>query len=186
MNDRKDIFRQKQCAVCRTFFYEDELQQDDSEQLLCRHCYINSLTAKKGFVSKINIEIAKGMHFLEILLVVAIIGVMVGIMVPSIMKMRKQAADKALMNLYYDNYDTEVGEMAEEFLVSYEQGEALQDIVTDMPEIDVDDISDEEFAELEKELGNCVGTDVEELKLAKAMKALMELQWYEDQLDQLD
>ena len=56
----------------------------------------------------------------------------------------------------------------------------------DILALSVDDISDEEFAELEKELGNCVGTDVEELKLAKAMKALMELRWYEDQLDQFD
>ena len=39
--------------------------------------------------------------------------------------------------------------------------------------------------ELEKELSETVGMDTEELKLGKAMKAIMDLQWYHEQLEQV-
>ena len=43
-----------------------------------------------------------------------------------------------------------------------------------------------EFLQLETELSGLVGMDKDELKLAKAIRALMDLQWYQEQLEQFD
>ena len=98
--------------------------------------------------------------------------------------MRDSAAERALMTIYHENNGTQLGSMAEEMMTAYEEGEDLQDIVTGMPQLS--DISPEEFQQLETDLSGCVDIDTEELKLAKAMQALMDMQWYEDELDQFD
>jgi len=117
-------------------------------------------------------------------MVIGIIGIIVGIVIPNIMRMRDSAAERALMTIYYENRGTQLESMAEEVMTAYEEGEDLQDIVTGMPQLS--DISPEEFQQLETDLSGCVDIDTEKLKLATAMQALMDLQWYEDELDQFD
>jgi len=184
MTSRKDIFRQGQCAVCHGFFYEDEMDHDDKGLSLCHHCYINSFVVKKGLVSRLNIELPMGMHLFELLMVITIIGVLVGIVVPNVVKLRAEAENRALMNLYYTQQDTEVNTVAEEIMTSLEEGQSLQQIAEEMPQLS--DISDEELQQLEAQLTGLVDTDTEELQLAKAMRALMELESYNSELDKFD
>ena len=184
MTNRKDLFRQDQCAVCHGFFYEDELEHGDKERPLCHHCYINSFITKKGLVSRLNVELPMGMHLFEMLAVIAVIGLLIGIVVPNIVKLRTDAENRNLMNLYYAQQDTKVSTVAEQIMTSLEEGQELQAIAEEMPQLS--DISDEELQQLETELCGLVGMDTEELKLAKAMRAIMELESYNDELDQFD
>jgi len=127
-----------------------------------------------------------GMNLFELLAVIGIIAVLVGVVVPNVIKMRMEAEERGLMNLYYMQEGSLVSEMADEVVTAYEEGEDIQDLVADMPQLT--DISDEEMQQLETELSALAGMDedMEELKLAKAMKALMGLQWYQDELEQIE
>ena len=180
----KDFYRQKPCAVCHGFFYEEEIQQDDDGRLLCQHCYINSFGNKKGIINKLHIELPWGMNLLQLFLVIAIIGLMVGIAVPNIIKIRAIAAERALINLYVDNQETDLGDLTEQVVTAYESGQSIEEMVTDIAELA--DVSEQEYVQLEVELQKCIDIDVEELKLGKAMQAIMRLEWYQDQLEQLD
>ena len=184
MTSRKDLFRQSQCAVCHGFFYDDEMKHNDEGLLLCRHCFINTFAPKKGLSSRLNIELPMGVNLLEMIAVIAIIGVLVGIIAPNVMKMHTEAEQRNLMTLYYSQQNSEVGEVAEQVMTAYEEGQSLEEIAADLPQLS--DISDEEFQQLETELSGLVGMDTDELKLAKAIRALMDLQWDQDELEQFD
>jgi len=180
----KDFYRQKPCTVCHGFFYEEELQLDDDGRLLCQHCYINSFAGKKGLISKLNIELPLGMNLLQLFLVIAIIGLMVGIAVPNIIKIRAIAAERALINLYMENQETEFGDLTEQLVTAYESGQSMEEMVSGITELA--SMSEQEFVQLENELEQCININVEELKLGKAMQAIMRLDWYQDQLEQLN
>ena len=184
MPSRKDLFLQSQCSVCHGFFYDDEMEHDDKGRTLCRHCYINTFAPKKGLISKLNVELPMGVNLLEMIAVIAIIGVLVGIILPNVMKMRADAENRDLMTLYYSQQNSEVSEAAEQVMTSLEEGQSLEEIAEEMPQLS--DISDEELQHLETELSGLVGMDKEELKLARAMRALMDLECYIDELDQFE
>jgi len=186
MTNRKDLFRQSQCATCHGFFYDDEMEHDDKGSTLCRHCYINTFVPKRGLVSKLNAELPWGMNLFEMLAVIGIMAVLVGIVVPNVIKMRRDAEERGLLNLYYMQEGSQISAMANQVVTAYEEGEDIQDIVANMPQLS--DISDEELQQLETELSALAGMDqgMEELKLAKAMRALMGLQWYRDELEQIE
>jgi len=184
VTSRKDLFRQSQCVVCHGFFYDDEMEHDDKGRTLCHHCFINTFVPKRGLISRLNVELPMGVNLLEMIAVIAVIGVLVGIIVPNIMKMRADAERQNLMTLYYSQQNSEVGEVAEQVMMAYEEGQPLEEIAADLPQLS--DISDEEFQQLETELSGLAGMDTDELKLAKAIRALMDLQWYQDELEQFD
>lgn len=184
MTSRKDLFRQSQCVECHGFFYDDEMEHDDKGRTLCHHCFINTFVSKRGLISRLNVELPMGVNLLEMIAVIAIIGVLVGIIVPNIMKMRADAERQNLMTLYYSQQNSEVGEVAEQVMTAYKEGQPLEEIAADLPQLS--DISDEELQQLETELSGLAGMDTDELKLAKAIRALMDLQWYQDELEQFD
>ena len=178
--DRKDIYRQDQCTHCHGFFYKEELQRDEADSLICKHCLVGQVSLKQRFHRILDIPLPWGISLMELLAVILILGIAVGTAIPTLMYLRQRAVETELRDLYYGYQDTDLGVLAEQAMTAFEQGESLEDI----PELTGIELEDIEL--LEDKLCKCINIDVEELKLGAAIKALVEWQNSTNQLTELE
>ena len=172
---RKDIYLQQRCEYCKSYFYKDELRRDEAGQPICRSCHVRQLFLKRRRPKLFDIPIPTpfGVSLLEVLCVVVILGVLAGITIPTMMYLKDKATETELKQLFYDNQGTDLGILAEQITLAYQQRRSLVEFA------EFYGAEPAELDELEGKLADSLKLDSDELQSGAVIKAIIE--WRQSQ-----
>ncbi len=124
----KDIYRQSRCPVCKRFFYDDQMKRDTSGASVCPQCFAMLLLQRERLLKNTSPIFPLGVGLVEILAMVAVLGILAAATIPSILRARQRATELELQLISQANQNTELGRLAQKVISGFSQGQPLQNI----------------------------------------------------------
>lgn len=104
---------------------------------------------------------------------VVILGVLAGITIPTMMYLKDRTTETELKQLFYDNQGTDLGRLAEQITLAYQQRKSLVEFA------EFYGAEPAELDELENKLADSLKLDSDELQSGAVIKAIIE--WRQSQ-----
>jgi hypothetical protein len=124
---RPDIYAQVECVACRQSIFADQATQNPEGKPLCQHCFLKSVMARNvsAWERRVPGTRVTALHLIELLSVIAIIGLLVSAAIPSFFQTNDAAeANKARLD-FYGSYNTDIAELAANIQLGIDSWELL-------------------------------------------------------------
>ena len=126
---RPDIYAQVECVACRQSIFADQATQNPEGKPLCQHCFLRSVMARKvsAWERRVPGTRVTLLHLIELLAVIAIIGLLLSAAIPSFFQTKDAAeANKARLD-FYGSYNTEIAELAARIQAGIDNWDSLME-----------------------------------------------------------
>ncbi len=126
---RPDIYAQVECVACRQSIFADQATQNPEGKPLCQQCFLKSVMARKvsAWERRVPGTRVTMLHLIELLAVIAIIGLLLSAAIPSFFQTRDAAeANKASLD-FFGSYGTGLAELASRIQLGIDNWELLME-----------------------------------------------------------